>query len=77
MGDHHDGVTGRSECFALTGDIPLRFHITMEVRLDEAKPLFDTAFDVSSSFTDIAEDLLALRISPEQRIIYVVLTASR
>jgi len=42
----------------LTGDVPLRLDVFMEVWLDEAEPLFDATFDVSATFTYITEDCL-------------------
>jgi hypothetical protein len=43
---------------------PILFHtlaadVLQEGRLHERKPLLDSAFDRSSSFTDIADDLLS------------------
>lgn len=49
----------------------------MEVRLDKAEPLLDAAFDVSSTFSHIAEDLLAGSISTAVLMAgHVVLTSS-
>jgi hypothetical protein len=42
-----------------TGHVALRFHKLMEVGLDEAKPLFDTAFDISTTFANISQDWMA------------------
>ena len=48
-----------------TCDIPLWLYELVEVRLDEAEPLLDAAFDVSATLAHITEDLLATHVSQE------------
>ena len=45
-----------------TCHLSLRFHVVLEVWLDESHPLFDAALNVSPSFTDVTDDLRGLSI---------------
>lgn len=39
-----------------TSYVPLRFHKLVEVWFDKSEPLFDTAFNVTTTFLDISND---------------------
>jgi len=39
-----------------TSYVSLRFHELVEVWLDESEPLFDTAFHVATTFSDVSND---------------------
>lgn len=47
----------------LTGDIPLRLDVFVEVGLDKTEPLLNATFDISTTLAYIAEDLVAPAIS--------------
>lgn len=47
--------------------MPLRLHILVKVRLDEAKPLLNAALDVPTSFLNISKDLLAAEVSENDK----------
>lgn len=48
----------------LTGRMPLRLNVFMEVGFDEAKPLLDAAFDISAAFANIAENFRVISLGP-------------
>jgi len=54
----------------LTCHKPLRLHVFVEVWLDKGEPLLDTAFDVTTTISDISNHWATYqKISQEERLI--------